>query len=137
MTRFYSYSCINFLTHKMTLWYSTPRSPFTSLTIKELWLFILRENAPYTLVRTTKNTYYYLKYTKAIRFTLVLKPFKYILVVARSQINWYGYLAKAWIQFCIILTAKSICRNKFAFLILMLSTIYKYMEANFCIERQI
>ena len=137
MTRFCSYSCINFLTQKLTLWYSTPRSPFTSLTIKELWLFILRKNAPYTLVRKTKNTYYCLKYTKARRFTLVLKPIKYILVVARRQINWYGYLAKAWIEFCIILTAKSICRNKFAFWVLLLSTIYKFMEANFCIERQI
>ena len=137
MTRFCSYSCINFLTHKMTLWYSTPRSPFTSLTIKELWLFILRENAPYTLVRPTKNTYYYLKYTKAIRFTLVLKPIEYILVVVRRQINWYGYLAKAWIESCIILTAKSICRYKFAFWVLLLSTIYKYIEDNFCIERQI
>ena len=137
MTKFYSNSGIHFLTQKITLWYSTPTSPFTSLTIKELWLFILRTNAPYTLVRKTKNTFYCLKYTKARRFTLVLKPIIYISVVGRGQINWYGYLAKAWIQFCIILTAKSICRNKFAFWILMLSTIYKYMEANFCIERQI
>ena len=115
MTRFYSYSCIHFLTQKMTLWYTTPRSPVTSLTIREMWLLILRKTAPYTLVRKTKKTYYCLKYTKAKRFTLVLTPIKYILVFGRRQINWFGCLVKAWTQFCIILTTKSNCRNKFVF----------------------
>ena len=35
------------------------------------------------------------------------------------------------------LTAKSICRNKFVFRVLLLSTIYKRKVANICIERQI
>ena len=91
----------HFITQKMTLWYTTPRSPHTSLTIREMWLFILRKIAPYTLVRKTKKTYYCLEYTKAKGFKLVLEPFKYISVVGRRQINWYGCLDKAITQFCI------------------------------------
>ena len=77
---------------KMTLWYTTPRSPFTSLTIREMWLFIVKKNAPSTLVRKAKKTYYCLKYTKAKRFTLVLNPLKYIPVFGRRQNNWFGLL---------------------------------------------
>ena len=60
-------------------------------------IFILKKYAPYTLIRKgKKKPYYYLMYTKAKMFTIVLKPIKYISFVGRRQINWYGCLEKIW-----------------------------------------
>ena len=66
-------------------------------------------------------------YTKAKKFTIELKPIKYISVVGRRQINSYGCLEKVWTQFCNILTAKSNSRNLFVFRIYSLQTIYNYI----------
>ena len=59
-------------------------------------IFILKKYAPYALLQKAKKTYYYLMYTKAKMFTIVLKPFKYISVVGRREINWYGCLETVW-----------------------------------------
>ena len=116
MTRFYSYSGIHFLTQKMTLWCTTPTTQFTSLTIREMWINSSSRKILRTLlVRKAKKTYYCLKVYESNNVHVGIKPHKYISVFGRRQINWFGCLVKAWTQFCIILTAKWNCRNKFVF----------------------
>ena len=96
-----------------------------------------QKNAPYTLVRKTKKTYYCLKVYERMKVHVGIethqiyfnswKMTNQLIWIARKSMNTILYH----------FDRKFTCRIKFVFRILLQFPIYKYVAANICIERQI
>ena len=119
MTRIYSYFCIHFLTHKMTLWYTTPRSPFTILTIREMWFIHPQEKCCVYFSTKNKENLLLPKVYESKKTHVGIKCHQ-IYFSFWKNINWLRCLVKTYTQFCILLTGKSNCRNLFVFWNLLL-----------------